>query len=89
MTKSASLLRVVVQGINEMQTIANAISESGLQHSINEHSLRMLQGFARKWGSTLVGANRHMLQRCVPGCASCVLCAWLRGSAGACAPGVP
>ena len=82
-TTSALLLHVVVQGINEMQTNANAISESGLQHSINEHSLRMLQGFARKWGSTLVGANRHMLQRCVPGCVSCVLCAWLHAAAGA------
>ena len=51
------------QGINEMQTIANAISESGLQHAINEHSLSMLRGFVRKWGNLQAGQNRRRVER--------------------------
>jgi len=46
-----------------MQTIANAISESGLQHAINLHSLGMLLGYAHKWGKLIVGGSDEQLTR--------------------------
>lgn len=47
------------QGINEMQTLANAVGSdaSALQHTINARGLSVLSGHFERWGAALVDAS--------------------------------